>query len=690
MKKAKATQASTMSIRRVINKLRTCTSKDFETTEQELNQILATDLVNCGAQMAKIKEEAETALKAAHDRIGLLRQKMAEAEQRKAEAEKKKAEAVEHAKELMKQLESMVEASEGAALVVKQKHEALQKEDIKFSVAEKTAVAMDEAVEAAKKCCSEASAFLKEQNPKMRVPGASENIEISKTISELVAKNSARSKEVDQASKEAKTLFAKIEKREGAKKKMNSITAKFIKYDKNKDSHFNKAEVKAYASGEFKFKVSDDALNSIFSHWAADSTKGIAKDSFQRVKMGIGLAREMARDAERKKARLEKESKLEKLKEESKEKIEELVKGIQEIEDQVKKPESYAQPLLAKAGKMEIAEMNAEADEVEKQVASAKEDIAKTKEAIKGLLEDCDEDLTAWMTQEVKKLELKTKTWDPRMTKASTIAVKLREMGKRKEHMELEALEAKALSIIRYHQQQEKLDFDALFAAFDKDKDEKVSHDEFVAFFADCKKPKEKKEGEEGEGTESTVAEDDIKKVFAYLDDDGEGFLKKSRFEAVARYRMKVVFAAPMTKELKSDSEEVRKLAKGEVVEVIEGPMEEPDTKTLRVKAKALKDDVEGYISVKSHTGNTAFLRDGGRVYRVVKETLITDDFDLDTMEEGKSRKLKVNEQVEVKEVPKKDDKTGMLRMRCKAKSDGRVGWATIQGNAGTVFMEAA
>merc|ERR1711920_699227 len=52
------------------------------------------------------------------------------------------------------------------------------------------------------------------------------------------------------------------------------------------------------------------------------------------------------------------------------------------------------------------------------------------------------------------------------------------------------------------------------------------------------------------------------------------------------------------------------------------------------------------------------------------------------------TRKLKVGEIVEVREWAKKEEKSGLMRMKCKCRSDGVTGWVTTVGNQGTVFLE--
>merc|ERR1712060_259008 len=122
----------------------------------------------------------------------------------------------------------------------------------------------------------------------------------------------------------------------------------------------------------------------------------------------------------------------------------------------------------------------------------------------------------------------------------------------------------------------------------------------------------------------------------------------------------------------------------------------EDSSQVNRVHAKVMKDGIEGYITV-AGTQGSIFLEDGGSVFKVKQETILTDSFELMTDAAKDSarklkdttRKLKPNELVDVYEWPKKEEKSGLMRMRCKAKSDGACGWATTVGNEGKVFMEA-
>jgi hypothetical protein len=133
------------------------------------------------------------------------------------------------------------------------------------------------------------------------------------------------------------------------------------------------------------------ALEPIFTHLSPDA-KGAKEDDFNCLRIAIGVAREMAKDIDRKKARLEREEKIERLKEEPKEKLEAALKSTHDTEEVIEKPETAAAPLLGKSGKMETTEMLSEAETIEKSPEEARAEIAKTRGAVSKLTEDLDED----------------------------------------------------------------------------------------------------------------------------------------------------------------------------------------------------------------------------------------------------------------------------------------------------------
>merc|ERR1712113_1187734 len=100
------------------------------------------------------------------------------------------------------------------------------------------------------------------------------------------------------------------------------------------------------------------------------------------------------------------------------------------------------------------------------------------------------------------------------------------------------------------------------------------------------------------------------------------------------------------------DSKTLRRLDAGEIIEIFRGPVQEGTVKVMRVNARVMKDDLEGWITVSGNQGTT-FLEDGGNVFKVVTETILTECFALDgSGAQDASRKVKdVTRKLKVGEV---------------------------------------
>jgi len=189
------------------------------------------------------------------------------------------------------------------------------------------------------------------------------------------------------------------------------------------------------------------------------------------------------------------------------------------------------------------------------------------------------------------------------------------------------------------------------------------------------------------------LEDNELERVFKNLDNDDEGFVSKLTFGRVVKHYMKVVKDSVLTEELDmKEPKTIRRLEPKEIVEVLEGPIKEESSSCYRVRVKVMKDDATGWVSAAGNQGSI-LLENGGHIFKVVKETILTDSVELgDGKTEGKAkpRKLKEGELLEVREWPAKQEGSGLTRMMCRAKSDGRVGWATTVGNTGISFISVA
>jgi len=415
----------------------------------------------------------------------------------------------------------------------------------------------------------------------------------------------------------------------------------------------------------------------------------------------------------RRKEREEKEQRLAELRAGLQGKIDGAIKSVEQAEELTVKAEQLATPFPIKAKTMPAAEMVPLAEEADAAVKKAREEVAETRTVVVGLLDGVEQELKTWLTTEVRKLETRLQKCEQKLTKAASWTTRFREDARRKESEELLALEKEVLRLIKYHQGEAKSNNDELFLAFDTNSDGSVDEAEFLQFFKVCKRgpaPKVPHESEaqdkggtkddtrmDADGVELKPSPSELSRVFKYWDDDEhEGRIPKDKFLNLIRKFMKVTKVTVITNgpSIKY-SQTIRRLEVGEVIEILEGPVCDTDVDVMRVRAKVMRDDIEGWVSTGGNQGTT-FLEEGGNLFRVVRETILTESFELDgnaskeTTRKLKdtTRKLKEGEIVEVREWARKESKSGLMRMKCKCKDDGVTGWVTTVGNQGTVFLE--
>jgi len=138
----------------------------------------------------------------------------------------------------------------------------------------------------------------------------------------------------------------------------------------------------------------------------------------------------------------------------------------------------------------------------------------------------------------------------------------------------------------------------------------------------------------------------------------------------------------PLTKQFVTakPGEEVRVLAKGEAMQVLEGPKEEAYATETRVKVKALSDGAVGWMTMKKAT-----VKPWTPYYKCKAAAPLHDTIAV----EGATvvREIEVAEVFELLEGPTAEG--DVLRMKGRAEKDGAVGWVTIKDGAGKRFFES-
>jgi len=138
----------------------------------------------------------------------------------------------------------------------------------------------------------------------------------------------------------------------------------------------------------------------------------------------------------------------------------------------------------------------------------------------------------------------------------------------------------------------------------------------------------------------------------------------------------------PLESEFQSDSgKAIRMLSEQETVQLLEGPREEKAEATVRLQGRVVSSGKVGWVTLQKKN-----LKKWTPQYRCVNATVIHDVLDVG---KGQSlRKLDSGEAVELLDGPKEDTEAGVLRIRGRAAKDGTVGWVTIVGSNGKIFLQ--
>jgi len=142
-----------------------------------------------------------------------------------------------------------------------------------------------------------------------------------------------------------------------------------------------------------------------------------------------------------------------------------------------------------------------------------------------------------------------------------------------------------------------------------------------------------------------------------------------------------------LEKDFKPESEAARTLKAEEILELLEGPRKEPIPDAVRARVKASSDDATGWVTLSGRCG-TVFAEPNKKLFIVTGSVAMTDAQNIKDCKVV--RKLAVGELFDTIGEPAEDTESGVWRVEGVAKKDGKKGWCTTKGNAGTVYAEVS
>jgi len=131
----------------------------------------------------------------------------------------------------------------------------------------------------------------------------------------------------------------------------------------------------------------------------------------------------------------------------------------------------------------------------------------------------------------------------------------------------------------------------------------------------------------------------------------------------------------------------VRTLLVDDVFELIEGPQKESFKDASRVRAKVSSDGAVGWITVRDRH-DVIFAKPSDQYFTCTASIAMTDALGIKECKVVK--KLVVGEVFMLLEEPVEEESAGVTRVLGRSLTDGKEGFVTVKGNAGTVYAEAS
>jgi len=728
-------------IRQAQQKVRVAVFQNYDQARSELEEVLDRERPNLNDKAETIQNECETLVANVQKRIDSVKEQKRKEEDRKHEEVRKRQEQEQRALELLDELKGHIEDVEGRLAKLKEEADNLSKKvGLNTQQAEAKIKAVVEASKEAEALAQSASEFLRNNHammklaPTVKVDGEQGMAKDTRQVLSAFLQRIALCKREAGAAveKSAKVKFTLLT-RAKAQTQVEEIEALFKRYDKDLDGMLSKRELTAFAQSEYKFSIPEATLDLIWEHYTEYSPKfndtGVPPSGFGLAKCALGVARELQRDVKRRKEAEVRKQRFNEAKAQLLEKIKTVAESITEADQSVSKAEEDVKPLATKSKGLRVAQMKALADEIREVCDRAREAVNAAQQKMaslkEGLGDDFKGELTSFFSSETKKHDSRLGRMDGRINRSVNLLARFEDEVGKKRTLEVEKVRASALRVMRYNQQLKSLSDEELFGKFDADGDGVIGEVDFQQFFAGAEltiRPLPSGDNEsaltEGATEEANSAEkladgkkdeevmellpEDLADVFVTLCQLGEKHISQEEFFCVLPQYMIVVKQTAMTDGLCiKDSKTLRRLELDEIVKVVKGPLQESATKVMRTLIKALKDDAEGWVSPTGNAG-TIFLKEGGRQFKVMKENVLTETFELDgeaskaNEEEAlgevlSKRKLKPGEVLDALVWPRTDS-SGLVRLKVRAQSDHATGWVTVVGNQagkGPVYLKA-
>mmetsp|Transcript_21035 Transcript_21035/g.55705 ORF Transcript_21035/g.55705 Transcript_21035/m.55705 type:complete len:786 (-) Transcript_21035:60-2417(-) len=677
--------AAAIIVRKVIQRIRVVQPETFDTLRMELETAMSEQLEKMGSMAEKIQQEAEKELLEAQTRVDTLNEKRAEEEKTKADAEAKKFIQAETAEKMVKDAQTLVLDAEHkleyASTACSQMEEALKtKGGDAHDGALKAAHSAADLVQVAQTAITDASKELAVTWAEVDLPDSLKG-NVKKEYKAMNAKIASCRQNLSRFSKLVKDAKDQEVRRATALNKEQAKKDLFGKYDSCGAGLLNQSDVRTFAKEVYGFDIPDAHLERIHTKLRGEKG-GVPYEAFQRLRAKVAIEHSCTAAREAMAKEEEKLARFAAKKQEFKELLVDAEKALEEAQESATSAEAATKPLTGKnIATASCTAIKENASKVDGAVAAAKEALERATTHLDAVApaaasEGEDEEIVKFQKKALEDIKGRVKKVQALVDRSINLVKSARGRLQRKEFAEVEALRIRTITSIGNFMDAKEFTLEQLHSHMSGGAEGGVKGDAFVVFM----KGLYESLGDKLDGDDASQ----YRELFKHVGGDAEVLTLQGLTEMLyCTYR--VAKATMLSDGHAIDSKGLRRLEEGEHVQGLDCPRKHATSGVTRVKCKAMKDDVEGWVSVQGNKGSV-FLEPCSKYLACLKETVITAELDVssDTV-----RKLNKDELLEVLQFPTKDPGCGVMRVKAKVASDGATGWVSVAGNAGTTFLEA-
>jgi len=440
----KREQAAAMVVRKIIQKVRIANPENYDHLRAELEEAQAAQLEHMGSQADRVSQEAEKALQQAQQRIDDINQKREADEKRRQEEEQRRKQEEELCDRLLKEAteevngieDKVLEASEAAKAAIEDKEATPEQIVDSAAAAEEKIAAVLQALEG----------ITKSVDDKFRETGYTDAARrVRDDMHELTNKLSSHRRGLDRDQSDMKRMRDKAARKAAALKKLAEKKARFSKHDSDSDGKLNREEVKSFSLTTYQFEVPEEVLAKVMK-----TLEPIVFEKFDRVRAMIAIAKSEI-EARKKRAEAEEKRKaVDEAKAEMQKVIDEAAKLLAKAEEGAGKAENMARP-LHRNDNMSADKIKEEASATLASTKEAEDTLQEALTKLIKVEKDCaaSDDLNGYDRREVPRLQQRHGRIASRLEKVTAAVKAANEKAMRKAYTEIAQKRTEAVTAMR-------------------------------------------------------------------------------------------------------------------------------------------------------------------------------------------------------------------------------------------------